>query len=634
MELRSEVILLIPIIAGILGYLVGRKNEKFRNILLITFSIINFIIVVRIFPLVEAGDIVSYHQNLMGIGLYLRLDLMRYVFILLTSLVWMLVLIYSTTYIEKYSHRNRYYLIMMLTYGSTIGFFLCDNLLNLFAFFEMVSFTSYFLVIHDEDKYSHEAGVSYLSMAIFGGLLILLGIFLLSNYVDTLSIMTIDVSTIPYNIKIIIGLLFLIGFGVKASLFPFHGWLPKAHPAAPAPASAILSGVLIKTGVFGIYITLIEIMKGEPVLSITLMILAMINIIHGGTMAIFQRNMKRIIAYSSMSQAGFILLGISIYGISHMESLETLGAIVLYSFNHSMFKVLLFLVAGMIYLVTHDLSINKIRGFGRHKLFLKILFIIGFFGLCGIPGFNGYISKTLMHHQLHLVAHTMGEAVYYLLEFVFFAGSVLTAAYMIKIFRHVFMENNEEYMGQHKKEMRNACMLSVAIFAAIVVYTGLVEHQVMNILETITGEHHFHGLKVYDFKSILTSLGILTGGLLLSTFARKKLYSEENLIYTNPTLKWFSIEMDIMYRFFRIFVTSITNITIFLDKSINNTITSFNAKIRLLNSKEEENVKEAKGKCIPLIEYLSVLNFENVTIDFSVVAITVVVVIAFFTMSI
>jgi hypothetical protein len=196
------------------------------------------------------------------------------------------------------------------------------------------------------------------------------------------------------------------------------------------------------------------------------------------------------------------------------------------------------------------------------------------------------------------------------------------------------MENNEEYMGQHKKEMRNACMLSVAIFAAIVVYTGLVEHQVMDILETITGEHHFHGLKVYDFKSILTSLGILTGGLLLSTFARKKLYSEENLIYTNPTLKWFSIEMDIMYRFFRIFVTSITNITIFLDKSINNTITSFNAKIRLLNSKEEEIVKEAKGKCIPLIEYLSVLNFENVTIDFSVVAITVVVVIAFFTMSI
>lgn len=630
--MNIESLILIPVLASIVGYLVGRKSEKARNILLILFSITNLVIVIKMFPIVKNMDLISHYENVMGIGLYLKLDLIRYVFVLLTSLVWLLVMIYSTTYIEKYSHRNRYYFIMMLTYGSTIGFFMCDNLLNLFAFFEMVSFTSYFLVIHDEDRYSHEAGVSYLSMAIFGGLLILLGIFLLSNYSSSLNLESIDISSINYTMKITIGILIMIGFGVKASLFPFHGWLPKAHPAAPAPASAILSGVLIKTGVFGIYITLIDIFKGDFTLSLTLMVLAIINILHGGSMAIFQRNIKRIIAYSSMSQAGFIVLGISIYGLSGMKSLETLGSIVLYSFNHSMFKVLLFLVAGMIYLITHDLSINKLKGFGKNKLALKLLFAIGAFGLCGIPGFNGFISKNLLHHQLVLVKDVLGVKLYYIIEFVFIFGSVLTVAYMVKIFRHVFLEENDNYYGQHKKTMRNVCMTSVSIFALIVISMGVFEKNVMGYLEIITGEHHFKSLSMYNVNSILMSILILFAGIMISIIMKKLLYKVSDDIYVNPTLNCFSIEKDIMYRFFSGFVTIITNITIKLDKWILNTISILNKKIYLLNKEVESTSNNSEGKCIPLIEYLSVLKFENSTIDFSIVAITVVVVITFITM--
>ena len=185
-----------------------------------------------------------------------------------------------------------------------------------FTFFEIMSFTSYALVIHDEDDYSHEAGDTYITMAVAGGLVLLMGLFLMYNYTQTLEISQLydKIYTIG-NMKYVISALIIIGFGVKAGMFPLHNWLPKAHPAAPAPASAILSGILLKTGIFGILVTSQIIMKGDIYISTAIFVLGLINMFLGGLLAIFQRNIKRILAYSSMSQMGYILVGIGLMGI-------------------------------------------------------------------------------------------------------------------------------------------------------------------------------------------------------------------------------------------------------------------------------------------------------------------------------
>lgn len=189
------------------------------------------------------------------------------------------------------------------------------------------------------------------------------------DYTKTLSITELQVACQSLgNIKYLISTLIIIGFGVKAGMVPLHVWLPKAHPAAPAPASAILSGILLKTGIFGIIITM-EIMGGDFIIALVILVLGFINMFLGGLLAMFQRNIKRILAYSSMSQIGYILIGIGLMGILKEHRAIAVYGTLYHIINHAIFKVLLFMLAGTIYMVLHELSINEIGGFGKNKRF-------------------------------------------------------------------------------------------------------------------------------------------------------------------------------------------------------------------------------------------------------------------------
>lgn len=538
-------LILIPFVSALVGFFVGRKNENLRdkiNIFSCGLTLLLTIIIYNDFKFPMSLEI----SGVMGTGLSLKLDYFRFVFVFATALIWFLIMIYSTQYLIKYKNRNRYYTFFMLTLSSTLGVFLSQNILNVFTFFEIMSFTSYILVIHDEDKYAHEAGVSYLSMAVFGGLITLMGIFLLYDYTNTL-----DISLAGFrleglgNTKYIIGSLIMVGFAVKASLFPFHTWLPKAHPAAPTPASAILSGILIKVGVFGIFIVMVELLHGDLFVSKILLYLGLTNMLLGGFLALFQRNIKRILAYSSMSQAGYIISAIALYGILDRDNLALFSALT-YIFNHSIFKVLLFMGAGIVYMILHDLSINKIRGFGYNKNILKTVFLIAFLAIIGSPMTNGFISKTLLHETFY-EAHKHTHSFYMTVaEIVFFLSSSFTFAYLTKIFVALFIEHDKDkFKGQYKEEVRKRALFTMVVLGGFIIYIGMNPNFIINYAYNINfpgkeiDMHVFDHL--YSFASYKSFLKISFSGLIIYLFVIRKFLLKGDT-YINPTLKLLSLE--------------------------------------------------------------------------------------------
>ncbi len=549
MEIALLLLVLIPAFGALVGSIIGRDNESDRDVFNIAITGLELVAITMMFPIVQESTIHLFLPNVMGTGMYLKLDMFRYIFVWFTAAVWFLTTLYSTQYLIKYENRNRYYMFYMMTLSATVGLFLSENLLNLFTFFEIMSFTSYILVIHDEDRFAHRAGVSYLSMAIAGGLIMLLGIFLIYDYTGTLNISAAGIwLTQLGRIKYLIAGLMITGFGVKAAMFPLHVWLPKAHPAAPTPASAILSGILIKTGLFGIMVTVHMILGADEVIGYVLMALAMVNMILGGVLALFQRNIKRILAYSSMSQAGYILFGIGLACLGgEIKELALMGTL-MHMFNHAFFKVLLFMGAGIIYMILHELSINIIKGFGRKKYILKMVFFIGMLGLSGIPGTNGYVSKTILHEALVEAAHEYHTFFFQLAEVVFYAASAMTVAYMLKIFVTVFLEENPEYQGQYKDQIRARALFPMGIISACIILVGVFPGPVLDMVESalksfnITVHHVPHVFVWEAYKSSLITVTL--GFAIYFLFVRRFLYRKmgRKRIYINPTTHWFQLE--------------------------------------------------------------------------------------------
>lgn len=547
-------ILILPMIGSLAGWLIGKKNEHARNYFGITLNIIEFAAVCLLSFQLNNGPVYLLIPDIMGEGLYLKLDDFRYIFVFLTSFIWMLATYYSTQYLIKYKNRNRYFAFFMLTLSSTIGVFISQDLLNLFTFFELMSFSSYLLVIHDEDKYAHKAGASYIAAAIIGGMFLLMGLFLLYDYTGTLNL---DLLPERVNnigvVRYLIASLMLVGFGVKAGMVPLHVWLPEAYAAAPSSATAILSGILSKTGAFGILLVSVVIMKGDFYVSSALSVLGLMTMFIGGLLAVFQKHLKRILAFSSMSQIGYIILGIGLIGILGEHSAIAVYGTLLHIINHSLLKVLLFLSAGIIYLTLHGMNINMLRGFGRNKHLLKLVFFIGLMGMIGVPGFNGFTGKSLLHEALVETQHLYHSRLLWWAEILFIISSAFTVVYMLKIFVTVFVENNTDYYGQYKKHMNIRGLIPPAILSLCVVIMGFMPEPVLGRITKsmayLTGHEAAFEFNLYTAQNIYSSVVTLAIGagmfvLVLRRFFRRQ--AEGQWMYFNPIPDNFNLE-EILY---------------------------------------------------------------------------------------
>ena len=425
-----------------------------------------------------------------ALGLTFASGSLRSLLAVVTAFLWLETALNCREYFEAYTASNRFYFFWLLTLGALMGVFLADDLFTLFVFFEIMSFTSWVWVAWPETEKALSAARTYLAVAVFGGMAVLAGLFLLWHLLGTLryGAMAAAAASLAGADRTALlsgGLCCLVGFGAKAGMFPLHIWLPKAHPVAPAPASALLSGILTKSGVFGILLVSCLLLHSDGRWNAVVLFLGTVTMALGAVLALFSTDLKRTLACSSMSQIGFILLGVAMQGYLGGENALAVWGTVLHMLNHSLIKLVLFLCAGVIYLGNHhQLELDAIRGWGRNKPLLKTVFFIGAASISGVPGFSGYVSKTLLHESLteYLAAlSAAGQSVgaFRAVEGLFLLSGGLTAAYMTKLFVCIFVEPRpagaplgvREYASDSTRSALTLAALILAVLGAAPRYT-------------------------------------------------------------------------------------------------------------------------------------------------------------------
>ncbi len=436
-----------PMVMALVCYIVGRFSKPVRDELVAAVGIVTCFACAFLWN--QTGSFTL--SGFCGLGLHLSVDGFRSLYALVASFMWMMTGIFSKEYFAHYHNRNRYYFFNLMTLGATLGVFLSDDLYSTFIFFEIMSLTSYVWVAHEETPGAMRAAGTYLAVAVLGGLTTLMGLFMLWHELGTLSFdgLRVALGGQPASATVTVAAwLVVFGFAAKAGLFPLHIWLPKAHPVAPAPASALLSGILTKSGVFGLIVVCSRLMAGNAAFGNALLVLAVITMFLGAVLALFSVDLKRTLACSSMSQIGFITVGLSMMVLLGEEgSLAAYGS-VMHMVNHSLIKLCLFMAAGVVFMNLHQLNLNDIRGFGRGKPVLHIAFLLGALSIGCIPPIgSGYVSKSLLHESILEYIHLLQETgqswgVYKFVEILFLISGGLTIAYMTKLYICLFWEKH------------------------------------------------------------------------------------------------------------------------------------------------------------------------------------------------
>ena len=560
-----------PMIAAIASYLIGRKDKGMRDTFVILACLAELLAVGAALLGVVRGQTYAFAvPGFCGFGLHFELDGFRALYALVGGVMWLCTSMLSREYFAHHYHNcNRYYMFFLMTLGATLGVFLSSDLYTTFIFFEIMSFTSYTWVAHDETPGAMRAAETYLAVAIIGGMVMLVGLFILYLTLGTLQISELHRAAEACANKGALwaaSLCILCGFGAKAGMFPMHIWLPKAHPVAPAPASALLSGILTKTGIFGIIVVSANIFRESKAWGNMLLVLALITMFGGAVLAVFSVNLKRTLACSSMSQIGFILTGISMSCLlGHHNALAARGAL-LYMVNHSLFKLILFMAAGVVYMNLHKLDLNDVRGFGRGKPLLHFAFLMGAFGLMGVPGFSGYVSKTLIHESIVEYVHLLqqggmgGLALLYTgAEWIYLISGGLTGAYMIKLYICLFWQKHPTEQMVHNAYrgcyMNKLSALALTASALLVPALGAQPNLTMDKIADFAGgflhagmpEHAVEYFSWVNLKGACISLGI---GLFVYLFIIRTLLMRRELgvrVYVNLWPAWLDIE-DRIYR--------------------------------------------------------------------------------------
>lgn len=551
-----------PMLGGIIGYIIGRKNKNARDYWAMLVTLLTFGA-----SLLLIGKEEAFHETgICGLGLLFAGGGLQVILAVLTGAIWFITTIYSKEYFQQDRNRNRYYLFMLLTEGATMGIFLSADFFTTFIFFEIMSFTSFVMVMHDETKEAMRAAHTYLAVAVLGGLVTLMGLFMLYQKTGTLQMDLLQQFMAQQTDKSAfygIGVLVFFGFAAKAGLFPLHIWLPNAYTLAPAPASALLSCLLTKTGVFGIMMITAKIFFHDAPWGNFMLILGMITMLMGAILALFSINLKRTLACSSMSQIGFMMVGIAMQGILGEHNALAASGTLLHFINHSMLKLVLFLSAGVVFMNLHELDLNKIKGFGRDKLLLKVVFLMALLGIGGIPFWNGYVSKTLLHESIVEYIHILeeaGQSVFYMktVEYLFLFAGGLTLAYMTKIFVAVFVEKNSHplpvqkqgaYLNPVNKVILALCALALPVCGML---PHLTQDRISAVGVTFLGAHApDHAVEYFAWVNLKGAvISLIVGAAVYFLFVRAVLMRENEqgeTVYLDRWPAWLNLE-DKVYR--------------------------------------------------------------------------------------
>jgi len=406
-------------------------------IALSTFSILfSLASLLKFAPSVYKGQIISYHLGgwPAPLGISLLIDSLSFFFALTVLLIGMMVIIYSIPD-KKYNHN--YYFLLLILLSSMVGTIFTADIFNMYILYDLVAIATYLLIAYYQHGVALKASFNYLLMSAVGLSLFLLGVGSLYAMSGTLHIASIS-EQLPeifaHNPQIIIMSLVLVitSMGIKMAMVPLHGWLPDAHSLAPSPVSAILSGVVVKVGLYCLIRLIFGLFSTEKILvniasHYILMVFGAITLLFGAMMALTQTDLKRMLAYSTINQIGLILIGLGFNIYSGFE-----GAL-FHVLNHALLKSALFFCAGIIIIKTGSKKIKELAGFGKKNPVVAFCFVILSLGIIGIPPMNGFVSKFL-------ICLAAIEAGYSILALVIIFASLITAAYYFRVIQIFYSE--------------------------------------------------------------------------------------------------------------------------------------------------------------------------------------------------
>ncbi len=553
-------LVLFPMAGAVASYLTGRKSKSARDWLVLAVTVAELLgaLLLLYFP----GAALRL-EGICGLGLTFQADGFRMVMSLLTAAVWMMTTLPSKSYFAHRRNRNRYYLFLLLALGATMGIFLSGDLYTTFIFFEMMSFASYVWVVQEETTEAIKASRSYLTIGVLGGLVTLMGVFLLYNLAGTLQFDLLRSACAAVGDRRLLyaaGGCILFGFAAKAGMFPLHFWMPRSYTAAPAPATAILSAVLSKAGIVGILVLPCDVFYRDADWGMLILILGVVTMLLGAVLGLFSINLKRTLACSSMSQIGFILVGVGMQGLLGAHNQLAVYGTVLHMLNHSLIKLILFVIAGVIFTKTESLDLNEIRGWGRGKPLLAFSFLMAAVGVGGIPLWSGYISKTLLHEgiveYIEILAAQGGAGFMRVIEWLFLIAGGMTLAYMTKLFVAVFVEKNPQKPEEKGTYMDKPTSVMLTVSGLTLLLFGLFAHGTMDWIAEASrsflgGEALEHAVQYFSWTNLKGALiSVCIGAVLYFGVVRLLLMKKDRQgvrVYVDRWPRWADLE-NLLYR--------------------------------------------------------------------------------------
>jgi len=446
-----------------------------------------------------AGDAISFSLpgSLVTGNIPVRIDALSGWFILIINLVFVTGAFYGLFYMKAYrEQRNNltlHSIAFVIQHASMISICVVQNSFTFLIAWEIMALASFLVIIFEHEHIiTIKAGINYLIQAHFSILFLMIGFLWVASKTGSYDFQAIASysASVPASASFMLFIFFFIGFAIKAGFVPFHTWLPYAHPAAPSHVSGIMSGVIIKIGIFGILRMLLLVKTDFTAVGYLILIVSLVSGLYGVMLAIIQHNLKKLLAYHSIENIGIIGIGIGIgcIGIgSGNQVLATLGlaGALLHTLNHSLFKSLLFYSAGNVYQATHTMDIEKLGGLIKRMPQTAALFLVAAIAICGIPPFNGFVSEFIIYIGLY---NWLSDATLVSLLAAIFstAGLALIGGLAMlcftKAFGVVFLGTERSELPQSCKEVPFLQLLPMYLLAFIIILIGVLPMEFIQLL--------------------------------------------------------------------------------------------------------------------------------------------------------
>ncbi len=476
-------ILLSSFVTGLIIFFLKEEAHRLRTLLNLFGALLKVVLVGVMIVGVQADHVYESRLELLpGLDLVLRADAMSVLFATLSSVLWLVTTLYAVGYLEGEPHRSRFFGFFSICVSATTGVALAGNLMTFLIFYELLTLSTYPLVVHRGTEKSLQAGRTYLIYTLSGGALLLLGtvwLHTLAGPVEfSLGGALAQVATQHRSELIAIFALLITGLGVKAALFPLHGWLPQAM-VAPAPVSALLHAVaVVKAGAFGIVRVVYDLFGVHTAEALGVLAplagIAAFTIVYGSVRALFQDDLKRRLAFSTVSQVSYIALGTALFGY-----LSTIGGLT-HLVHQGIMKITLFFCAGIF---AHTLGVHKVSemaGLGLRMPWSMAAFTIAALGMIGVPPFAGFVSKW------YIGMGAVGSGSYWAVA-ILAASSALNAAYFLPILHAAwFKKRVDPWPADHAHGVGEGHWMLLApplITAALVVAAGVLANAPFSPLE-------------------------------------------------------------------------------------------------------------------------------------------------------